>query len=356
MRPHELAAGVVTLLERTPAFPESRLQLDMIANPRTGGFVRPRYARLRKAELDAIVSASASLRARRIPPTLRLHVTERSGHASELAMRILDEGVRSDPETLRILMTAGGDGTSLETAAGMATLPESSRSRFALVRLPFGTGNDGSEGRNLHTALGRFLGPLRFEPRDSLLVTPDPGGGKKAARSFNIASIGFDAFVALLTNRLKSRFPGDSYKLMVDLASVLYDRIYRIGEMRIRHQDGEKPEVDRGDRKTLLMAMGVSGRRQYGSDKKILPGEENVCVISQTSLWRKLAAKGPIERGEHDGVPEVEHFSASRIVVEYGERSILQCDGEVTKLEPRDFPLRMERMPGLYNVVVPASG
>ncbi len=354
MRPHDLAEGIESLLRRTPIFPGRKLKVDLIANPKAGGFVRPRFALKRRRELEEVLRSSANLPVRGAAVDFRLHLTERSGHAFDIADRIISESAGDSPEDLRLLMTAGGDGTSLETAARLVDIPSAERPRFGILRLPMGTGNDGSEGRDLCTALGRFLAPARFESRHSLCVTPAPGGGKKPSWAFNIASIGLDAYVAHMTNRLKAFFPGDSYKLMVDLASVMYDRVYKVLPMGIQSWDARGMRRLHSPRAYLLLAMGASGNRQYGSNKKILPGEDNVCFVAQTSLWRKLAAKSAIEKGRHEKVPEVGHFSAERLLVDYPERIILQCDGEATKLEASDFPLTIERFPGLYNVLVPA--
>ena len=100
--------------------------------------------------------------------------------------------------------------------------------------------------------------------------------------------------------------------------------------------------------------MGASGNRQYGSNTRILPGPENVVAVSQTSLLRKLLIKGAIASGRHEGLREVEHFTASRLEMTYDERIPLQCDGEAEVLARCDFPLMMELLPDLYNVIVPA--
>ncbi len=354
MRPHDLAEGIESLLRRTPIFPGRKLRVDLIANPRAGGFMRPRFALRRRHELEEVLKSSARLPARGAGVDFRLHLTERSGHAYDMADHIISESSGDAPTDLRLLMTAGGDGTSLETAARLVDIPQAERSRFGILRLPMGTGNDGSEGRDLVTALGRFLAPARFDARHALRVTPASGGGKKPSWAFNIASVGLDAYVAHMTNRLKTLFPGDSYKFMVDLASVMYDKVYRVVPMGIQSWNarGEK-RVD-APKEYLLLAVGASGNRQYGSNKKILPGADNVCSVSQTSLWRKLVAKGAIEKGQHATVREVGHFSAERLLLDYHERIILQCDGEVTMLDAADFPLGIERIAGLYNVLVPA--
>jgi hypothetical protein len=43
----------------------------------------------------------------------------------------------------------------------------------------------------------------------------------------------------------------------------------------------------------LLIAVGVSGHRTYGSNKPILPDDDDVCFVSEMPLLRKLALKGP---------------------------------------------------------------
>ncbi|MEI6875507.1 MAG: diacylglycerol kinase, partial [Spirochaetota bacterium] len=98
-----------------------------------------------------------------------------------------------------------------------------------------------------------------------------------------------------------------------------------------------------------------SGNRQYGSNKKILPGKENACFMPAMSMFRKLAVKGPIISGGHAAFPEVQLFSADRLVIEYPGPLLFQADGEVTRLEPEDFPLELRLVPSAYTVIVPAG-
>lgn len=356
MKPETLLAGVTELFRHAPAFAEKTLCVDIVANPNAGGFRRPYYSRKRLGELKEIVARAQALPVRTKAVNVRLHLTERCGHAAAIVQRILDRSTSNGVDSCHIIMTAGGDGTSLETAERLTALPEHDKDRFGLVRLPLGTGNDGSEGRDLHVALGRFLQPTVLERRAAIKVTPSEEGGAVPRYSFNIASIGLDAYVAEMTNRLKRRFPGDSYKFWVNVATLFYDRVYRVEPMRIKAWDAEGNEVLTREGATLLVAMGASGFRQYGANKKILPTAENCVVISQTGLLRKLLLKGPIEQGRHEGIPELLHFSASRLSIEYDQRIPLQCDGETAELARCDFPLSMELVPRAYNIIAPAMG
>lgn len=351
LRPHLLAEELRFLLSRSPLAPTFPLEIDLVANPAAGGFTRPSYARRRKAELATLRVLAETLPPRDESVALRLHLTDRAGHAAEIAHAIFrDAREKGYPPALRILMTAGGDGTSLEVVASLMELPPEERDRWLVLRLPLGTGNDGSEGRDLTVALGRFLGPCTAEPRPALLVRPNPAGGKAPLWSFNIASVGADAFIAHLTNRLKTRFPGDSYKVMVDVAAVTYDLLWPSRPMTIRSwQEGAGERLVEGD--CLLLAIGATGDRQYGSNKKILPGADNVCFIPRMSLFGKLAIKGPISAGHHSRFREVQLFSADRLLFEYPGPLLFQADGEVIRLEAGDFPLEFTVVRNAYRVV-----
>jgi len=356
LKPEALAEELRFLLARSPASPGLPIEVDLIANPAAGGFTRPAYARRRAAELASLRAMAGILPLREAPVAVRLHLTDRAGHAAELARSVVGEARTAGyPPALRILMTAGGDGTALEAISDLMELPEAERSRWLVLRLPLGTGNDGSEGRDLGTALGRFLGPCSVEPRAALRVTPNPAGGKAPLWSFNIASVGVDAFTCEMTNRLKTRFPGDSYKLMLDLAAVIYDRIWISRPLRISAEDAAGANRRESESSCLLLAMGISGNRQYGSNKRILPGRENVCLVPRMSLWRKLLIKGPLSAGRHADFPEVSLFSAARLVLDYPGPLLFQADGEVTRMEAGDFPLAMEVVPAAYAVLGPAS-
>jgi diacylglycerol kinase family enzyme len=355
MQPDELAESISCLMDRSPAFSGESLLVDLIANPKAGGFMRPAYAKRHKAALAELERRADALPRRNAKISLRLHLTERSGHASDIMRGILKDARDDEPGQRRLIFTAGGDGTSLETASALVEMPLSEHGRFSLLRLPLGTGNDGSEGRDLISCLGRLLGPLVHAPRRALRVIPNPAGGKKAMWSFNIASIGLDAFVCQMTNKLKTIFPGDSFKFWVDVSSVFYDRIWPPAPLSISAFDAAGRETSSFNSPCLLFAMGVSGRRQYGSNKPILPDDDNVCAVFQMSLFKKLAFKDQIASGKHRGLGAdlVRLFSASRVQFDYDRGILLQREGEVTELSASDFPLVFELSEPVYNVLSP---
>jgi len=145
-----------------------------------------------------------------------------------------------------------------------------------------------------------------------------------------------------MTNKMKGKLPGDFYKLWVDIASLLYDRLYKVGFLDVRALDGQGKEVRSFREKLLLLAVGASGHRTYGSQKKILPDDRNVCALRQMSLPRKLALKDLFATGKHIDKPESILFNAHRVEIS-GEYPILaQMDGETVLLQRDDFPVVIE--------------
>jgi diacylglycerol kinase family enzyme len=354
MSVQEFAADFATIASRAPLAPGRSLRWTLIANPRAGGFtMRSRWNRHRKtlrayAEAAGLKpprpeGAAPSLTARELDygdgslGNLGLVATTRPKHAGEIVGRLLDEAA-ADPGTLHLLATAGGDGTSLEALTALFEAPPAIRSRFVVLRLPMGTGNDGADDRELSRVLDLLVEPTRIElGRAVVLATATPGKGPFVA--FNILSVGLDAFVTHMTNRMKGNLPGDSYKLWVDVATLFYDRVYRIAQMGVTpYDDAGRPLIGFSDR-LLLLAFGASGNRTYGSNKPILPDERNVCAVSQMPLLKKLALKPYLISGRHAGLKEVRLFSAARVRIDYSESILAQMDGEAIPLEPCDFPI-----------------
>jgi diacylglycerol kinase family enzyme len=275
---------------------------------------------------------------------------------AEAAVRALLEAAAGG-ENFFLVITAGGDGTSLEVQSALYRAPAELRNRFAVLRLPMGTGNDGADARDLGAALDLLVKPVDIVKARALRLV---SAGKEPFLAFNILSVGLDAFVTHMTNKMKGKFPGDSYKLWVDIAALLYDRVYTVGPLELRALDEEGREVPEGSfrRDILLMAMGTGGHRTYGSGKRILPDDRNVCVVRQMPLSRKLALKDLFTRGAHIDKPETTLFNASRVEFSGLYPILAQMDGETVLLRPENFPAAIELTSPVIPVlkITPSSG
>jgi diacylglycerol kinase family enzyme len=353
----EFIALMERICPRTLAAPGKSLRWFLVINPKAGGFTIASQWKRRRAVLEDYAD-----RARANPPRPRcgpaplgspagLLLTGGSGDA-EAAVRSLLRIAGEEGEDFYLIVTAGGDGTSREVQSALYGAPAELRERFAVLRLPLGTGNDGADSRELDKALDLLVKPVDLVKARALrLLSARAGRGPYLA--FNVLSVGLDAFVTHMTNKMKGRLPGDSYKLWVDIAALLYDRIYTVGPLDLRILDGEGREVPGGKfcRKVLLLAVGAGGRRSYGSGKKILPDDRNVCVLDQMSLLRKLALKGLFNSGGHVDKPEARLFNAARVEFSGRYPLLAQMDGETVLLGPEDFPAAIELSPPLIPVL-----
>jgi len=351
--------------------PGRPLRWVIIANPSAGGFVIPsRWRKSRRALEECRMAARLNPPRKECAPaktagefdtgsaagtTLAvcgLVPTTEPGSAVEITKVLVNEintALNKAPDLQAVpfylLITAGGDGTSLEALSALYHASAAVRANIAVLRLPMGTGNDGADSPWLARALELLIKPSRIELTPAVRLIPAADGDAKSKGpflAFNILSVGLDAFVTHMTNKMKGKLPGDFYKLWVDIAALLYDRLYTVGPLNVRALDGQGGEVRSLHEKILLLAVGVSGHRTYGSQKKILPDDRNVCAIRQMPLLRKLALKGLFAKGTHIDKPEAILFNAHRIEFS-GEYPILaQMDGETVLLQKEDFPAVME--------------
>jgi diacylglycerol kinase family enzyme len=332
------------------------LRWAIIANPVAGGFtMRSRLKNCRVA-LDlalkearknplrtdcAPADVMAKLADDPVLASYGLARTDGHGCATKYAEALIGEAV-ANKASFYLIIIAGGDGTSREVLSALYHAPEAARSNTAILRLPLGTGNDGADSPNLVDALMLLIKPSRIEFTPALRLVTAPGG--QAAKNhpdclaFNILSVGLDAFVTHMTNKMKGKLPGDSYKLWVDVASLLYDRLYTVGFLDVKADNGAITLHE----KLLLLAVGASGHRTYGSQKKILPDDRNVCALKQMSLLRKLALKDLFTTGKHIDKPEAILFNARRVEFSGSYPILAQMDGEAILLQQEDFPAAIE--------------
>ena len=284
--------------------------------------------------------------------------TRVAGDAKEFTIALVNEAsenlqVLAGERPFFLIITAGGDGTSLEVMTGLYEAPAEVRQDFAILRLPMGTGNDGADAFDLDKALALIIEESKVHRQRALRLIPASGKGSFLA--FNILSVGLDAFVTHMTNRMKGRLPGDSYKLWVDIAALFYDRIYKVDFMDVRGIDDQGKEVMAFREKLLLLAVGESGRRSYGSRKWILPDERNICAVKQMSLIRKLALKGLLPYGTHVDKPESILWNARRVEFNSQYPLLAQMDGETVLLEKEDFPAVIELTEPVIPILKPVE-
>ncbi|MCL1813599.1 MAG: diacylglycerol kinase [Treponema sp.] len=355
------------ILAHSLVAPGKPLRWTIIANPSAGGFtINKRWKKHRDALNKTLEKARNNpLRSDACPSVFSktrdnhqqssedskgklgiygLVSTTGPGNAAEISKALLQE-MAEEKDPFYLFITAGGDGTSLEVLQTLYQAPSALLSRLVIIRLPLGTGNDGAEAWEMEDALKLFINPTGIKTNCGIklsTVTGKTWPNGEPLLAFNILSVGLDAFVTHMTNKMKGKLPGDSYKLWVDIAALLYDSIYKVDFMEVRGYDEKNAEVINFKEKLLLCAMGISGKRSYGSHKMILPDDRNVCAIKQMPLFRKIMLKNLFSSGGHIGKPESILCNAVRIEITGSHPILAQMDGETVRLEKSDFPIVIE--------------
>jgi diacylglycerol kinase family enzyme len=341
------ANGVSELTRFSHAEEQPPLVVDVIVNPHAGFFKSHAMVAHRIRELEQKLAELRERAPRRRVEINRVHYTERPGHARHITEEILADEGRSPSGIERLLIGCGGDGTSNEICTALVGADGALLDRLKLLRLPLGTGNDVADAHTFTEAYDLILGTQHVAKTGALLVTTADGTPRF---SFNIASIGFDAYIAGLTNRFKRVIPGDAYKSLVDFGSLFYEQKVKQLPMNIGiHADDGEARID--SLVPSMVVMGISGGRTYGGHLPVLPADENVCVVARMSVLAKIRNKKLFYKGRHGELPEVSFYRATRADIEYRGSIPMQLDGELVGLTPREFPVRMEVLSPRINVL-----
>jgi diacylglycerol kinase (ATP) len=262
---------------------------------------------------------------------IEVKVTERPGHARELAREAVERG---DP----ILVVAGGDGTTNEAAratVGTAT---------ALALLPVGSGN------GLARTLGIPLQPERALRALEAGVTRSMDVGHANGRLFlNIAGAGFDAAVGLAFHDRGAQ--GGRRGVLTYVALSIKTFFSHEASPFILDCEGARMEG-----RAFLVAM--ANGRQYGGGAVVAPrarlddGLLDFFVIDEAPPWEILLAAPRAFLGTIEGFRRYRHVQSRSALLSFEGPVEYHCDGEP---EGRQDSLRIEVRPRALRVRVPAA-
>jgi len=289
-----------------------RLEYTIIVNPSAGGFtIRKRWKKHRavleeyrqKAQANPLrgdVNTSAAAKNGKMGagsfPDYGAVLTGRSGHAGEITKAVIDEALAANDNlpVFQLIICAGGDGTSWEVLSAIHNTPPRFRTSAAVLRLPLGTGNDGADAPSLDGALELLINSVNVEYTPALRLVTAQGGPARAKGpflAFNILSAGLDAFVTHMTNKMKGKLPGDSYKLWVDIAALFYDRIYKVDYMDVKSYDEHGKEVNSFREKLLLLPSARRGAVLTVRVIKSFPTTATYAPLSKCPCFAKSLLK-----------------------------------------------------------------
>jgi diacylglycerol kinase (ATP) len=269
----------------------------VIINPISGAGRRPDVARQR-AEL-----ATAFLHSRGVDG--EVFVTERGGHARELAQAAIGRGVS-------LCIGWGGDGTVNEIASALAF------TKASLGIIPSGSGN----------GLSREMG-IPFDPRAAFEMALGrderviDAGEIEGRFFFNLAGVGLDARIAhqfAATGLVRRGF----VRYIEIATSEIFTRATHEYEITINGQL----------RRSHVLLVAIANGRQYGNGALIAPaarvddGQLDVVVIDDRSPWAVIRHAPKLFRGRLAEVPGVTMSPAATVEITANEPLIFHVDGE----------------------------
>lgn len=322
----------------------------IIVNPCSGGFTIKKRSEVNRTIFSEEAKKAAAKKILSDVSEITLYKTEYSGHAAFLTQEIIRQAQKSRASAEILIIIAGGDGTCLDVQSALVRFAFASEENYKLItskitvlKLPFGTGNDGLSGRTLQESLRLLSENSEFTLAKAVRVKPENiNNDYDCFYAFNIASIGMDAFITHKTHKKHEVKPGDFYNFYINLACLFYSMKYPSDKIKIEVFDSNGKVKNTIDGKLLFCLLGSSGFRTYGSNNKILPDKRNFCFTPDMSVFKKFALKKQIKYGRHTEHNFCILDEVAKIVIHYNNKVLLQMDGEVHALTQKNFPLKME--------------
>jgi diacylglycerol kinase (ATP) len=272
-------------------------RIAVIINPISGTGGRPDAARQRAEQ------AAALLLARGVDA--EIFVTERGGHARELATAAVDRGAS-------LVVAWGGDGTVNEVASALAF------SAATMAVIPSGSGN----------GLARELGvPLEPAGAFATVVDGQPRvidcGELDGRLFFNVAGLGLDARVAhqFAAHGLVRR----GFRRYLEVAA---------RELFTYMPDDHTIVADHQVIRSRAMIVALANARQYGNGALIAPrariddGKLDVVVIDHRPVWQTLVQVPKLFNGRINTIAGVSTATAAVVEVTSMRQAIYHVDGE----------------------------
>ncbi len=257
-------------------------------------------------------------------------ITERAGHATELAKEISKEGLPTR------IYPVGGDGTLNEVVNGI------SGDHIELGIIPCGSGNDTSR------SIYQVTDPIMLIEKLPRAQSRSFDLGMINDRYFlNIASVGFDAEVVLQVRRIK-RIPlisGSMAYILGVITALIHLKHYKV---KLSIDDGPQRPAD------LLLCAFANGRF-YGGGMLPVPhadlqdGLLDLCEVRALGRRKILRFFPAFKKGQHTQMEEVHLAKFKTLTLESPQPIPVNSDGEVIE----EARVSIKVLPGHIRVLVP---
>lgn len=257
-------------------------------------------------------------------------LTERPGHATELARKALKAGYET-------IMSVGGDGTMNEVVNGFFEdgMPVAENPR--LVIFSRGTGCDFIKALGIRKGIEDLMEVLarnQAERVDVGRVDFTDETGKQMTRYFmNVADIGLGAEAANRVNKHSKLLKG---LLSFMLGAVTTIALYKNKDFEVVIND----EIVLSERMNSVI---IANGKYFGGGMKIAPdalmndGLFDIIILGDLKKLELIKSFPLIYDGKHLGHPKLKLFRGNRVKVKCGEKGLIEVDGEIPGSDDAEF-------------------
>jgi len=270
--------------------------------------------------------------------------TENRKHAIELTSKAIQEGFKK-------ILVVGGDGTLNEVVNGIFNQKSYPAKDILVGMIPVGTGNDWGKTYDMPRKYKQAIEVIKKEhvfTQDIGHIRFDSSEGPQERYFVNVSGMGYDALVALKTNRMKDKGRGGTLAYLMNIFTGLFQ--YRNTHFNIK-VDGK--EVFKG--KVLSMNLGIckynGGGLMQVPDAIPDDGLLDITVIKGISKFTIIKNVAKLYDGSFIKLKFVEQFrGGSCTIVSKPEGVVLlEADGESLGHSPLQFTV----IPKALNVIIP---
>jgi diacylglycerol kinase (ATP) len=279
-------------------------------------------------------------------------LTERRGHAAELARQAAEQG-------FRLIVAVGGEGTLFEMANGLMAATGAVDPAIALGTLPSGTGSDFARflglPRDATEAAARLVGDKTITIDLGYLecrrLAPpgeeaDPDAPLIKRYFMNVAGLGFDGEVIERVERgaKGTKAIGGTIPYLSNLFASLL--AYRNKNFTITY-DG-RPLAGRFNSVVCANGAYFGGGMFIAPKSKVDDGLFDLVLLGDLTKPEIVVTLPRLYKGTHLTHPKVTLLHAKEVRVDSQERALVQADGELVGMGPAVFRI----IPGALRVKV----
>ena len=258
--------------------------------------------------------------------------TERREHAMMLAEKYINDGFRK-------IIVVGGDGTMNEVINGIFRQDKCPTTEVTIGMIMVGTGNDWGRMYRLkekYKKAVKIIKKQRLFIQDTGVVKYFDGTTEKERYFINIGGLGYDALVAMLTNRVKEKGGGGPLIYLVNLIKGLFQYHHNYLEVEV---DGES--VYKG--RVFSMSVGIC--KYNGGGMMQLPfavpddGLLDVTIFKNVTKMTVIRHLKKLYAGTFTELPFVQTHQGKSIsiVSTTQDQAYLETDGESLGHSPFTF-------------------